>query len=84
MARKANCGITNAKMRAHLAAAEEHIRKAEARIRKQEERIQKLLTGSHERQKAEDTLKDLRDLKSNMEKHRGLRNAFWLNAAIFA
>ena len=61
-----------AKMQAHLVAAEEHIRKAEARIRTQEERIQKLPPGSYERQRAEDTLKDLRDLKLTMEKHREL------------
>jgi hypothetical protein len=72
-----------ARMRAHLAAAEEHIAGAEARIRKQEERIQQLPPGSRERQKAEDILKDLRDLKSTMEKHRELRNAFWLNATSF-
>jgi len=72
-----------AKIRAHLAAAEEHITKAEARIRIQEERTQKLPPGSLERKKAEATLTDFRDLKSTMEKHRELRNAFWLNATSF-
>jgi hypothetical protein len=59
-------------MQAHLAAAEEHIKKADYRITIQEERIQKLPLGSSERQKAEDFLKYLRDLKVTMENHREL------------
>jgi hypothetical protein len=80
--------MDTAAMQACLAAAEEHIKKAEDRIRKQEERAKRFLPGSLERQQAEAVLKDLRELKPTMEKHREIvsdvlfRNELWIKECL--
>lgn len=59
-----------AKIREHLAEADENIRKGKARIAEQEKRISLLAADGHSTDEAVATLKSMKELQETIEKHR--------------
>jgi len=59
-----------AKIREHLAKADENIRKGTARIEEQEKRILSLAADRHSTDEAVATLKSMKELQETIKKHR--------------
>ncbi|MBV8100365.1 MAG: hypothetical protein JOZ31_14540 [Verrucomicrobia bacterium] len=62
--------MEKAKIREHLAEAEQHVKKAQKLIAEQEKRVEEMARDGHPTEIQEETLKTFRDVEKTMKKNR--------------